>query len=147
MFRSLISGAVAALLILAPALSNADPQSLQAHSAAYTMTISDSGFGQLHTSTGASGTIELTFPDCIGDDNDGNAIARGSLGAVWLVAATAQTIELVPGSGDEFILNGTGVTAGDEVDLVAGEFAIAVCTVAGKVYVESAGGADGAGPD
>lgn len=147
MFRSFAVGLLAGLLVFAPVASNADPLALRAHSSSATLTPSDGSFSSLHTSTGASATIELTFPDCIGDDNDGNSLVRGSLGSVWLVAATAQTIELVPGSGDEFILNGTGITAGDEVDLAAGEFAIVVCTVAGKVYVESAGGADGGAAD
>src|SRR5690606_10790967 len=126
--------------------ASADPLVIVPHSASATLSIDDSGFSRLHTSDGATGTIKLTLPKCAGAPSVTSPPyepGRSTLGTVWLIQATAQKIELVPGKDDEFLLNGSGIGANDELDLDPGDFAIVVCGVAGKVYVESGGGADG----
>jgi hypothetical protein len=86
------------------------------------------------TSTGASGAIEITLPDCTG----------AVLGEVAVVQATAQAISVLPGdeSNTLFILNGLSLDAGDEVDLAVGGVVEFQCSATDR-WNAVGGGTDG----
>lgn len=144
MFRSIIALAAVAAFAFAPAAS-AYEAALRPHTASQSLVPADAGFDKLHTSTGAAGGIDITLPECAADDNIGNRVTRGGLGATFVIAASDQAINVLvfDDTNSLFNLDGTALDAGDEVDLAVGEVGIFTCVIGDKWSAITSGGADG----
>lgn len=79
---------------------------VQANAASATLTVANSG--KIQTNTGASGAIVLTLP----------AVANAAGTGFKFQATAAQTIELLPQSGEAIFLGGSGVVT--KYALIAG---------------------------